>query len=147
MLCYGVMVLWCYGVMVLRRYDVDALIRCVLNGSPPMGTPRRAEATRRRRGCGTTLRLKISELLNRLPPIHQRIARAGYASYPLYPATTVTPPPTMRLKISELLNRLPPIHQRIARAGYPTTHTRKICLTQSAAPAILCYPHLTRIST
>ena len=92
--CYGAMTLMlCYGV--------------VLNGSPPMGTPRRAEATRRRRGCGTTLRLKISELLNRLPPIHQRIARAGYASYPLYPATTVTPPPTMRLKISELLNRLP----------------------------------------
>ena len=120
MLCYGATVLRCYDATMLRCYSVTTLQCCsALNGSPPMGTPRYAKATRRRRGCGTTLRLKISELLNRLPPIHQKIARAGYASYPLYPATPVTPPPTMRLKISELLNRLPPIHQRIARTGYP----------------------------
>ena len=33
------------------------------------------------------------------------------------------------------------MYQRIARTGYPPTPTRKICLTQSAAPAIICYPH------
>ena len=71
-----------------------------------MGTPRRAEATRRRRGCGTTLRLKISELLNRLPPIHQRIARAGYASYPLYPATPEDAPPTNAEQVAAALLEL-----------------------------------------
>ena len=97
-----IVVLWCYGATVLRRdavlrcYDVDALICCVLNGSPPMGTPRRAEATRRRRGCGTTLRLKISELLNRLPLCTRELREQ---------ATLDT-----HLKISELLNRLPPNH-------------------------------------